>query len=57
MILWTRIDELFLCRVLKKVKDYTLFPLVWLNEVKEISKTYFEVCGCTLTKSEGDVNQ
>lgn len=27
-------NELFSCRVLKKVKDYTLFPLVWLNEVR-----------------------
>lgn len=26
-------NELFSCRVLKKVKDYTIFPLVWLNEV------------------------
>lgn len=26
--------KLFTCRVLKKVKDYTIFPVVWLNEVR-----------------------
>lgn len=23
-------------RVLKKVKDYTIFPIVWMNEVRRI---------------------
>lgn len=26
-------DELLPCRVLKKVTNYTIFPVVWLNEV------------------------
>lgn len=31
-------NELFPCRVLKKVKDYTIFPLVWMNEVRSQKK-------------------
>ncbi len=28
-------NELFPCRVLNKVKDYTIFPILWLNEVRK----------------------
>lgn len=28
------INGLFPCRVLKEIKDYTIFPIVWVDEVR-----------------------